>query len=297
MAGRACSATGMVEMGEGRSVVELDAAGQRGQPHGLRARRVRRRDGRRHRRHGRVVDAARLARRSPPRHCTSTSCAASGWATPSTAVASSCAPAVASRWPTAPSTTATASCSPAARACSRSTSPTPTSWGSPRQLTGYDPSGLARISRSCFISSDRGASVRRMEFGIFNSLYLPASPDRRGPRARRAQPADGRGRRGPRRPTAPGSSTRGPPSTTSSPSTRTCRPTRSFLGYVAGRAPSASTSASGIFNITPPVNHPARVAERVAMLDHLSRAAASSSAWAGARRPPSRRASASTTPS
>ena len=27
---------------------------------------------------------------------------------------------------------------------------------------------------------------------------------------------------------------------------------------------------SGIFNLTPPVNHPARVAERVAMLDHLS---------------------------
>ena len=27
---------------------------------------------------------------------------------------------------------------------------------------------------------------------------------------------------------------------------------------------------SGIINITPPVNHPARVAERVAMLDHLS---------------------------
>src|SRR5215210_1681729 len=27
---------------------------------------------------------------------------------------------------------------------------------------------------------------------------------------------------------------------------------------------------SGIFNVTPPVNHPARVAERVAMLDHLS---------------------------
>ena len=27
---------------------------------------------------------------------------------------------------------------------------------------------------------------------------------------------------------------------------------------------------SGIFNITPPVNHPARTAERVAMLDHLS---------------------------
>ena len=28
---------------------------------------------------------------------------------------------------------------------------------------------------------------------------------------------------------------------------------------------------SGIFNITPPVNHPARLAERAAMLDHLSR--------------------------
>ena len=27
---------------------------------------------------------------------------------------------------------------------------------------------------------------------------------------------------------------------------------------------------SGIINVTPPVNHPARVAERVAMLDHLS---------------------------
>ena len=27
---------------------------------------------------------------------------------------------------------------------------------------------------------------------------------------------------------------------------------------------------SGIINITPPVNHPARVAERVAMMDHIS---------------------------
>src|SRR5215831_3411744 len=42
-----------------------------------------------------------------------------------------------------------------------------------------------------------------------------------------------------------------------------------FLGYLA----SATTKihlGSGIFNITPPVNHPARVAERVALLDHLS---------------------------
>ena len=76
--GRSCAAAcstllgyRLVEMGEGRSVVKLDPAGQRGQPHGLRARWFRRCDGRRHRRHGRVVDAARLARGSPPCHCTS----------------------------------------------------------------------------------------------------------------------------------------------------------------------------------------------------------------------------------
>src|SRR3989440_12979569 len=43
----------------------------------------------------------------------------------------------------------------------------------------------------------------------------------------------------------------------------------SFLASLAGvtdRIP----LGSGIFNITPPVNHPARVAERVAMIDHLS---------------------------
>ena len=37
----------------------------------------------------------------------------------------------------------------------------------------------------------------------------------------------------------------------------------------ARRAPSSIHIGSGIINITPPVNHPARVAERVAMLDHL----------------------------
>ena len=41
-----------------------------------------------------------------------------------------------------------------------------------------------------------------------------------------------------------------------------------FLGYLAA-ATSRIHIGSGIFNITPPVNHPARVAERVAMLDHL----------------------------
>ena len=42
-----------------------------------------------------------------------------------------------------------------------------------------------------------------------------------------------------------------------------------FLGYLAA-ATSNIHLGSGIFNVTPPVNHPARVAERVALLDHLS---------------------------
>ena len=42
-----------------------------------------------------------------------------------------------------------------------------------------------------------------------------------------------------------------------------------FLGYLAA-ATKRIHIGSGIFNITPPVNHPARVAERVAMLDNLS---------------------------
>jgi alkanesulfonate monooxygenase SsuD/methylene tetrahydromethanopterin reductase-like flavin-dependent oxidoreductase (luciferase family) len=43
----------------------------------------------------------------------------------------------------------------------------------------------------------------------------------------------------------------------------------SFLAYAAARTENIHLG-SGIFNITPPVNHPARIAERVAMLDHLS---------------------------
>jgi alkanesulfonate monooxygenase SsuD/methylene tetrahydromethanopterin reductase-like flavin-dependent oxidoreductase (luciferase family) len=42
-----------------------------------------------------------------------------------------------------------------------------------------------------------------------------------------------------------------------------------FLGYVAAATQQIHVG-SGIFNITAPVNHPARIAERVAMLDHLS---------------------------
>jgi alkanesulfonate monooxygenase SsuD/methylene tetrahydromethanopterin reductase-like flavin-dependent oxidoreductase (luciferase family) len=42
-----------------------------------------------------------------------------------------------------------------------------------------------------------------------------------------------------------------------------------FLGYLAARTERIHIG-SGIFNVTPPVNHPARIAEQVAMLDHLS---------------------------
>jgi alkanesulfonate monooxygenase SsuD/methylene tetrahydromethanopterin reductase-like flavin-dependent oxidoreductase (luciferase family) len=42
-----------------------------------------------------------------------------------------------------------------------------------------------------------------------------------------------------------------------------------FLGYLAAATTNIHLG-SGIFNVTPPVNHPARVAERVALLDHLS---------------------------
>ena len=42
-----------------------------------------------------------------------------------------------------------------------------------------------------------------------------------------------------------------------------------FLAYVAALTENIHIG-SGIFNITPPVNHPARIAERVAVLDHLS---------------------------
>jgi len=42
-----------------------------------------------------------------------------------------------------------------------------------------------------------------------------------------------------------------------------------FLPYIAARTTQIHVG-SAIYNITPPVNHPARIAERVAMLDHLS---------------------------
>ena len=71
------------------------------------------------------------------------------------------------------------------------------------------------------------------------------------------------------RPTGPGSSTAGSPSTTSSREYSHISANEVFMGYVAARTERMHIG-SGIFNLTPPVNHPARVAERVAMLDHLS---------------------------
>ncbi|MHB8439508.1 MAG: LLM class flavin-dependent oxidoreductase [Acidimicrobiales bacterium] len=43
----------------------------------------------------------------------------------------------------------------------------------------------------------------------------------------------------------------------------------SFLAFAAAQTTNIHLG-SGIFNITPPANHPARIAERVAMIDHLS---------------------------
>ena len=43
-----------------------------------------------------------------------------------------------------------------------------------------------------------------------------------------------------------------------------------LMPYLAGRTEQIHVG-SGIINVTPPVNHPARVAERVAMLDGLSK--------------------------
>ena len=69
-------------------------------------------------------------------------------------------------------------------------------------------------------------------------------------------------------PTLRASSTSGSPSTTSSTSTRTCRP--ATCASATSRARPSRSTLSGIFNPLPPVNHPAKVAERVAMLDHIT---------------------------
>ena len=80
-----------------------------------------------------------------------------------------------------------------------------------------------------------------MEFGIFVQGHVPkARVEREGPR-RRAQRPDGRHRAASRRLTGTAGSTPGSASTTSSPSTRTCRRATSSSA-TAPRSPTASTS-------------------------------------------------------
>ncbi len=107
-----------------------------------------------------------------------------------------------------------------------------------------------------------------MEFGIFNSLYLPHSlRDEWGPGAEHRRFMDevnwtlAADRAGFKYTWATEHHFLDEYSHLSA--------NESFLGYIAGRT-SRIHVGSGIFNITPPVNHPLRIAERVAVLDHLS---------------------------
>ena len=70
-------------------------------------------------------------------------------------------------------------------------------------------------------------------------------------------------------PTAPASSTCGAPSTTSSTSTATCPGPRCTCPTWPPSTERVHVG-SAIFNITPKVNNPARVAETVALLDHIT---------------------------
>ncbi len=133
-----------------------------------------------------------------------------------------------------------------------------------------------------------------MEFGIFHSGHVPtqATRTRSGSSSTGGCSTRSRSRS---RATGPGSSTSGSPSTTSCEEYSHVSANEVLMGYVAARTERIHIG-SGIFNLTPPVNHPARVAERVAMLDHLSERPVRVRRRAAARRAPSTRASASPTP-
>jgi alkanesulfonate monooxygenase SsuD/methylene tetrahydromethanopterin reductase-like flavin-dependent oxidoreductase (luciferase family) len=110
--------------------------------------------------------------------------------------------------------------------------------------------------------------LRRMEFGIFNSLYLPHQLRERDPEHAEhnrlrdevawVKAAD---RAGFKYTWATEHHFLDEYSHLSA--------NESFLAYCAAVTERIHLG-TGIFNITPPVNHPARVAERVAMIDHLS---------------------------
>src|SRR5581483_3720103 len=124
--------------------------------------------------------------------------------------------------------------------------------------------------RPRFLDADppRRATTPSMEFGIFNSLYLPhqlsdkdpghAEHNRLMDEVAWTKAADGAGFK-------------------YSWATEHhfleeyshLSANESFIAYLAG-VTSRIHVGSGIINITPPVNPPARVAERVAMIDHLS---------------------------
>src|SRR4051794_30314221 len=114
----------------------------------------------------------------------------------------------------------------------------------------------------------RGEGVPRMEFGIFNSLYLPkrlsdadpvhAEHNRLMDEVEWTKAAD---RAGFKYTWATEHHFLEEYSHLSA--------NESFLAYMAGVTERIHLG-SGIINITPPVNHPARIAERVAMIDHLS---------------------------
>src|SRR4029078_9100760 len=124
-------------------------------------------------------------------------------------------------------------------------------------------SGVAPRARSCWCPDQE----REMEFGLFNSLYVPrqVSDTEPGAEHRRlldeiavVQAAD---RSGFKYTWATEHHFLTEYSHLSA--------NEVFLGSLAA-ATSRTHLGSGIFNFPPPVNHPARVAERVALLDHLS---------------------------
>ena len=106
-----------------------------------------------------------------------------------------------------------------------------------------------------------------MEFGVFAQLFVPKFERAVDPQAehkrimRNVEVAKAADR------TA--SSTCGARSTTSSTSTRHMPGPEAFLSFCAAQTERVHLG-SAIFNITPPVNKPARVAENVALLDHLT---------------------------
>ena len=106
-----------------------------------------------------------------------------------------------------------------------------------------------------------------MEFGFFAQGAVPEPLRERRPQLEHERIMESSSWRWRARTTA--SSTCGPPSTTSSSEYSHISASEVFLPYVAARTARIHVG-SAIKNITPPVNHPARIAERVAMLDHLS---------------------------